>query len=92
MDQICPKRVFPVLKKEKEKKKRKKFAQKGYIRSKTKKVALLRASLDFTYYIKVFSTGADRHNGILMSLLLLVAKTKELRNHSGILFLCPPQK
>ena len=28
-----------------------------------------------TYYIKLFRTGADRHNGILMSLLLLVAET-----------------
>ena len=25
----------------------------------------------FTYYIKLFLTGADRHNGILMSLLIL---------------------
>ena len=25
-----------------------------------------------TYYIKLFRTGADRHNGILVSLLLLV--------------------
>ena len=29
-----------------------------------------------TYYIKLFCTGADRHNGILMSLLRLVAETK----------------
>ena len=29
----------------------------------------------FTYYIKLFQTGTDRHNGILMSLLLLVAET-----------------
>ena len=28
-----------------------------------------------TYYIKLFRTGTDRHNGILMSLLLLVAQT-----------------
>ena len=28
-----------------------------------------------TYYIKLFRTGADRHNGILMSLLLLVTET-----------------
>ena len=27
-----------------------------------------------TYYIKLFRTGADRHNGILMSLSLLVAE------------------
>ena len=29
-----------------------------------------------TYYIKLFRTGADKHNGILMSLFLLVAETK----------------
>ena len=28
-----------------------------------------------TYYIKLFRTGPDKHNGILMSLLLLVAET-----------------
>ena len=28
-----------------------------------------------TYYIKLFRTGTDRHNGILMSLLLLVVET-----------------
>ena len=39
------------------------------------KIALLRASMVVTYYIKLFQTGADRHNGILMSLLLLVAET-----------------
>ena len=32
-----------------------------------------------TYYIKLYQTGADRHNGILMSLLLLVAETKILK-------------
>ena len=35
-------------------------------------VALLRAFMIVTYYIKLFQMGADRHNGILMSLLLLV--------------------
>ena len=29
----------------------------------------------FTYYIKLFRTDADRHNSILMALLLLVAET-----------------
>ena len=29
-----------------------------------------------TYYIKLFRMGADRHNGILMSLLLLVTETR----------------
>ena len=39
------------------------------------KISLLRAFMVVTYYIKLFRTGADRHNGILMSLLLLVAET-----------------
>ena len=39
------------------------------------KIALLRESMVVTYYIKVFLTGADRHNSILMALLLLVAET-----------------
>ena len=37
------------------------------------KIALVRASMVVTYYVKLFCTGADRHNGILMSPLLLVA-------------------
>ena len=40
------------------------------------KIALLRTSMVVTYYIKLFRTGDNRHNGILMSLLLLVAETK----------------
>ena len=31
-----------------------------------------------TYYIKLFRTGADRQNGILMSLLLLVVSYNEI--------------
>ena len=50
LDQIFPKRVFPV--------------KKG-------KIPLVRASMAVT-----FRTGADKHNGILMSLLLLAAETK----------------
>ena len=38
-------------------------------------MAFSRASMVVTYYIKLFHTGADRHNSILMSLLLLVAET-----------------
>ena len=38
-------------------------------------IALLRASMVVTYYIKFFQTGADRHNDISMSLLLLVGET-----------------
>ena len=30
-----------------------------------------------TYYIKLLGMGADRHNGVLMSLLLLVEETIE---------------
>ena len=39
------------------------------------KIALVLASMVVTYYAKPFRTGADRHNGILMSLLLLVVET-----------------
>ena len=39
------------------------------------KIALVSTSMVVTYYVKVFRTGADRHKGILMSLLLLVAET-----------------
>ena len=40
-----------------------------------RKIALVHASMVITYHIKLFHMGADRHNGILMSLLLLVAET-----------------
>ena len=40
-----------------------------------RKIVIVRASMIVTYYIKLFHTGADRHNGILMSLLLF-AETK----------------
>ena len=43
-----------------------------------RKIALVPASMVFTYYIKLFRTGADGHNGILASLLLLVAETINL--------------
>ena len=33
-----------------------------------------------TYYIKLFEIGANRHNGILMSLLVLVPETFTRRN------------
>ena len=33
-----------------------------------------------TYYIKLFRREADRHNGILMSLLLLVAEAQTRAN------------
>ena len=37
----------------------------------------MRASVVVTYYTKLYRTGADRNNFILMSLLLLVADTKK---------------
>ena len=37
------------------------------------KIAFVRVSMVVTYYIKLFRKGNDRHNGILMSLLVLVA-------------------
>ena len=40
-----------------------------------KRFALWRAPMVITYNIKLFRTGADKRNGILMSLLLLVAET-----------------
>ena len=42
------------------------------------KIALLLASMVVTYYIQLFRTRVDRHNGILMSLLLLVTETKSI--------------
>ena len=43
------------------------------------KIALLCASMTVTYYIKLFRTGTNRHNGILMSLLLIKSVTEYLR-------------
>ena len=43
------------------------------------KIAILRASMVVTYYIKLFRTGADRQNGILIPLLLLVAEDNKYR-------------
>ena len=51
------------------------FTQKANFHSK-EKIAFLRVSMVVTYYIKLFPTGADIHNGILMSLLLLVAESR----------------
>ena len=49
------------------------------------KIALVRAPMVVTYYIKLSRTGAERHNSILMSLLLLVAETNiELRKAASI--------
>ena len=56
------------------------WSSKLVLLTETQKIALLRASMVVTYYIKLFRTGANRQNGILMSLILLVAET--------IMFLC----
>ena len=47
------------------------------------KIALVRASMVVTSYIKLFRTGANRHNGILMSLFLLVAETISFSKVAG---------
>ena len=48
----------------------------SYFSNRNAKIALLRASMVVTYYIKLFRTRTDKHNDILMSLLFLVAETK----------------
>ena len=40
-----------------------------------RKIALARAFMVVTYYIKLFRMGNDRDNSILIFLLLLVAET-----------------
>ena len=42
---------------------------------KSRKISLLRASIVVTYYIKLLRTGADRQNGLSMSLLLVAETT-----------------
>ena len=49
------------------------------------KMALERALMVVAYYIKLFCTEADRRNGILMSLLLLVADNKTFVNNMFLL-------
>ena len=48
------------------------------------KIAFLRASMVVTYYIKFFRTGDERHNGILMSLFLLVVETMSSRYNQSL--------
>ena len=85
MDEICPKRLFPVQNRKCELRhwtkfqlKLKififwtKFAQNGGFWSKTEKSHLC-VSMVVTYYTKLFST---RHNGTLMFFLLLVTERK----------------
>ena len=47
------------------------------------KIVLVRGSMVVTYYITIFRTGANRHNGSLMSLLLLVAGTIYSNNENN---------
>ena len=42
------------------------------------KIALVRAFVVVSYYIKPLHSGADRDNGTLMSLLLLVTETNSV--------------
>ena len=51
------------------------------------KIALLRASMVVTYYIKLFRMGVDRRNGTLMSLLLLVTATTKHTVRYGLLYI-----
>ena len=43
------------------------------------KIAFLHASMGVTSYSEFFRMGSDRDNGILMSLLLLVAEANKLK-------------
>ena len=45
---------------------------------------ILCASMVDNYYIKLFCTGADRCNGILMSLLVLVTETQKLKKKNKV--------
>ena len=95
MDQVCPKRLFPVKNGKTEHhhwildtgisvvirfhhKLRililDEICLKIVFPVKNGKIALVRASMVVTYYVKLFRTGANRHSGILMSLLLLVSE------------------
>lgn len=71
---LCPKRVFLVWN-------RKSYHHYWILIENYKtdcfplKFALLRASIFFSYYIKLFHMGANRYNSILMSFLFLVAET-----------------
>ena len=56
------------------------FAQKKFL-VENGKIALARASVVVTYYIKIFRTRADRHNGVLMSLLHLFAEATRNAAH-----------
>ena len=49
-------------------------------------IALLSASMVVTYYVKFFWMGSDRHNGILMYLLLLVAETINMVEVKNVYF------
>ena len=52
------------------------------------KIALLRGSMVITCCIKLFQMGGDRHNGILMCLLLLVVESKSIRTDFFVTRMC----
>ena len=52
------------------------FRPKNEFPIQNRKIALARASVVATYYIELFCSSVDRHNNILLSLLVLVEKTK----------------
>ena len=56
-----------------------KFAPKENFQSKKRKNRTCACVHGRYLHIKIFHTGADRHNGILMSLLLLATETKVLK-------------
>ena len=55
-----------------------KFAQKGYFLIEHGKITFVCVPMVVTYYIKLFRTGGERHNIILMSLRLLVVETLKI--------------
>ena len=61
-----------------------KFAQKRFFLVGDGKIALARASVVVTYYIKLFYMEADRHNGIFILIFLLVAETKIICFYSDV--------
>ena len=52
------------------------FRPKNEFPIQNRKIALARASVVATYYIELFCSSVDSYNNILLSLLVLVAKTK----------------
>ena len=64
-----------------------KFARKRYLRYETEKSHFCVRPWSLLNYIKRFRTGADRHNGILMSLLLPSRYKKQRKILQTIMFI-----